>query len=178
VGVAVRGEAKLGAVLLVALSVVLPEPVRAEDPGDAVPISVEVQVAFASNQREEGHIDPACADLQDRLPMRFSTLEMLTRERLKLTFGEVGRMRLPTGRQMDLVPISVVRNHLHVHFQMQGLVNTRLQMRSGVPVIVGGESHEGGQIIVMLTPRFSEYLKGRPRLAPRGPDLHRVNQPQ
>jgi hypothetical protein len=174
----VRYEASVAAFLLVALAVALPGRARAEDPVGAVPISVEVQVAFASNKEAEGHIDPACADLQDRLPMRFSTLRMLTRQRLKLTFGEVGHMRLPTGRQMDLVPISVVRNHLHLHFQMQGLVNTRLQMRSGVPVIVGGESHEGGQIIVMLTPRFNEYLKGRPRLSPGGPELYRVNQPQ
>ena len=171
-------EASVAAFLLVALAVALPETARAEDPMGAVPVSVEVQVAFASNQSAEGQIDPACAELQSRLPMPFSTLQMLTRERLKLTFGEVGRMRLPSGRQMELVPISVVRNHLHVHFQMEGLVNTRLQMRSGVPVIVGGESYEGGQIILMLTPRFSEYLKGRPRLAPGGPELHRVNQPQ
>lgn len=174
----VRPGARVGAGLLFAFGLFLCDIARADEPVDAVPVLLNVQIVYGSNSITPAHTDPECADIKRRLPMPFSTLKMLGKQKMKLTFGQVGRLRLPTGRIIELRPISVVRNHLHLQFEMQGLVNTRLQMRSGVPVIVGGEAHEGGQIIVMLMPSFAAYLHERPIEAPRGPRVHRVSQPR
>jgi hypothetical protein len=135
-------------------------------------ILFDLQVVKGSNEIVPARQDPACDELKRRLPMQFSSLEMLAQQRLDLGFGEAGSVRLPSGRPVTLLPISIVRGLLHVHFRMDGLVDTRLQMRSGRPVIVGGESYEQGQIIIMLTPSYEHSPK--PAAKPRGPELHRV----
>ncbi len=172
-------DTRMGAGFLFVLGLLVTHPALAQQAAKAVPVTFEVQIVRGSNQIQPARQDPECDEIRRRLPMSFSTLEMIARKRMQLVFGQVGKLQLPTGRQIEVLPISVVRNHLHVQFQMKGLVNTRLQMRNGVPVIVGGESHEHGQIIVMLKPDFRAYLTERPvPQAPRGPQVHRVNQPR
>ena len=118
------------------------------------PIEFEVQVVHGSNHEGQGTIDPACNEIQRRLPMQFDSLQMVSQRKLNLKFGELGQVSLPTGRNLSLMPISIVRERLHVHFQIVDLVDTRLQLRSGRPVIVGGQAWDEGKLIIMLKPVF------------------------
>jgi hypothetical protein len=165
-------EACLSVCLGVALALFAADSVWAED---LPPIELEVQVVHGSNEIVPARQDPACANIRSRLPMQFESLSMLKREKMRLQFGDSGSIKLPSGRSVQVTPISVVNNRLHVHLQMSDLVDTRLQMKSGVPMILGGVPHDRGQLIIMLTPDFGPYLQQGGPPTPKGPRLHRVN---
>lgn len=137
------------------------------------PIEFEIQVVHGSNHEGQGRVDPACNEIKRRLPMQFDSLQMVSQRKLSLKFGELGQVSLPTGRNLSLIPISIVRDRLHVHFQIKDLVDTRLQLRSGRPVIVGGQAWDEGKLIIMLKPAFKAPSNPAPRTGPR---LHRVGQ--
>ena len=130
-------------------------------------VVLDVQVVHGSNEIEKASLDPECAEIERRLPMKFKSLQMVRRQQMKLGFGEPGNMTLPSGRQMRVLPISIVKDRLHLHFQMPDVVDTRLQMRTGHPVIVGGEPYDKGQIIIMVTPSFTPQEQ---------PKVHRVKK--
>jgi hypothetical protein len=166
-------EVGLGALLLAA--VLVPGLVAAE--GKSPPVEFEVQVVLASNEIQPPTQDAQCAELKRLLPIPFSTLRMLQKKRIRLELGEAGHMSLPSGRPLTLRPVSVIHKRLHLHFRMKDIVDTRLQLLNGKPVIVGGEAYDRGQIIVMVTPDFGTYLAEESTL-PTGPQLHRVNDPR
>lgn len=124
---------------------------------DARPVDLELRVIYA--QKEKGVVDPDCVEIQKQLPMPFGSLQTVQSQRFRLTPGDVAQFELPTGRPVRMVPVSVVGSHLHMQFEMSGVMNTRLQMESGQPVIVGGERHGAGQLILELTPTF-DALEG------------------
>jgi len=157
---------------LFALSLVLgaagPAPAQ-----DATPIDLELRVIYA--RKEKGVVDPDCRDIQKRLPMSFGSLQIVQSESFRLEPGHPAQFELPTGRAVRLLPVSIVGSRLHVYFEMSGVMNTRLQMVSGRPVIVGGEKHEGGHLILELTPTF-RALAGPAAPAPRSPKSPVVRQ--
>ena len=148
----------------------------------AIPIAFDVQVVHGTNEHEKAS-DPRCDEIKKTLPIQFKTLEEVRREQLTTTLGQARGMNLPSGRRMNLVPISVVDNRLspeelpdpmiasgaesplrspvvdnrlNLLLKMDGLVHTRLQLVSGRPVIVGGEPYQGGKIIIKMTPTFEQ----------------------
>lgn len=171
-----HADAGIAVGLWFVLALAAPDLVGAQT--ESPPIRFDVQVVHGSNQITPARLDPECEEIRKRLPMQFSYLEMLKRESLTLSFGEQGRLALPTGHPINLLPISIVRDRLHLQFQMENVVDTRLQMRSGRPVIFGGGMYKRGQIIIMVTPDFRAHLKGRSPASPRGPRLHRVRGQQ
>jgi hypothetical protein len=143
---------------------------------DARPIEVEVRVIYAA--KEKGVIEPDCVGIQKQLlPMRFGSMQVVQSQRFQLVpGGDPAQFELPTGRPVRLVPVSVIGPYVHIHFQMSGVLDTRLQMVSGRPMIVGGEKHGRGHLILEVTPMF-DALDG-PRApstaSPKGPTVHRV----
>jgi hypothetical protein len=145
---------------------------------DASEVELDVRVIYAT--QEKGVIDPDCRDLQKRLPMTFGSCQIVQSERFRLEPGDPAQFELPTGRPVRMLPVSVIGPHLHLQFEMSGVMNTRLQLVSGTPVIVGGERHDRGQLILELTPNF-DALEGPPAPSiakPRGPSVKRVNAPR
>jgi len=150
---------------LFALSLVLGAAGRAPAQ-DANPVDLELRVIYA--RKEKGVIDADCRDLKERLPMPFGSLQTVQSERFRLEPGHAAEFALPTGRPVRVLPVSIVGSRLHLYFEMSGVMNTRLQMLSGRPVIVGGEKHDGGHLILELTPTFRP-LGGPSAPAPRSP---------
>ncbi len=142
------------------------------------PITFKISLARALPQ--EGGISPDCMELARRLPMRFGSITRCAPTIFRVPFGEHAELALPTGSSIRVVPVTVLRDHLHMQFELPGVVNTRLQMRHGRPVIIGGIPHEGGLLIIQVVPEFADYLKGparrsRPGPARSGPELIEVN---
>lgn len=141
---------------------------------DARTVDLELRVVYAT--KEKGVVDADCADLQKRLPMPFGSLQTVQVGRFRLGPGEPAQFELPTGRPVRMVAVAVIGPHLHLQFELSGIMNTRLQMTSGRPVIVGGERHGDGQLIIELTPTFDE-LDGPPApsaATPQGPVVRPV----
>jgi len=138
----------------------------------ALPIVFEVIVVHGSTR--EGVIEESCAAIHSRLKMmRFRSLRMVQQQVFSISLGHPVGMQLPTGKQLRLMPIAVLSGRLHLQFEVPGVVNTRLALENGRPVILGGARHQDGQLIIEVTPRFT--ADAGPHPTPRGPDLERIN---
>jgi hypothetical protein len=126
-------------------------------------VQFEVMVAQAFDR--EGSIDPSCQELSKRLPMRYGTIRMVRHRNFDLDLGKAATVQLPSGRLLSFLPIQVINRRLHLQYRMSNVVNTRLQLVSGKPVILGGEPFDGGFLIVQLTPSFA------------APETHSVEAP-
>jgi hypothetical protein len=118
----------------------------------AGPIEFSLRVIYAT--KAPGVIEADCKSLQARLPMKFGAMHLLGSQEFELVLGQVEHFPLPGGRKVRMMPVSVVGDHLHVHFAMPGRVSARLQMTSGRPMIIGGDKHDKGQLIVEITPTY------------------------
>ncbi len=144
-------------------------------PRDIPPITFKISVARALPQGSG--IDPDCLELSRRLPMRFGSITRCAPRVFRVPFGERAEMSLPNGSTIRVLPVQVHRNQLHMQFEMPGVVNTRLQMTHGRPVIMGGLPHEGGLLIIQVVPEFSHYLKDTRPPRQAGPKRYDVNSP-
>jgi hypothetical protein len=117
------------------------------------PISLRVMVVHAAEQK--GAIDPQLRRLPRSLgPMKFGTLRLIEQQQLSLGMGQEGHVALPAGREVMMVPLSVVQRRLFMHLEMPGQVNGQLRMVPGRPVVLGGQRHGDGHVIVYIEPEF------------------------
>ncbi len=142
-----------GSLVAAALVALASAPAIAEPPKAKPQVAVRVLIAHA--MKEGSVVDPQCEQLRKRLgPMRFGSLRAIQERRFLLHMGENGALVLPTGARLKVVPLSIVRQRLNLRVEVPGVVNTRLQMTNGRPVIVGGPRHSGGHLIVQITPEY------------------------
>ncbi len=149
----------MGAWASVAAVVVAAAPwaARAQAPEPAA-VSVAIEVRLIYGSADEGEIDAELASTHEYLtrvlPMQFGTLRGFDSRRVELQLGQRGDVPLPTGSDLQLLPIAIVDGRLHMHLEMPGM-NTRLRIPSGRPLIIGGPRYENGFVIVELRPVFS-----------------------
>jgi hypothetical protein len=141
----------VGVAAVVALGCLAVGRVAAQE--ERPPVSLRVMVVHAAEQK--GTIDPQLRRLPRSLgPMKFGTLRLIQQQRLELGMGQEGHVSLPTGREVMMVPLSVVQRRLFMHLEMPGQVNGQLRMLPGRPVVLGGQRHEDGHVIVYIEPEF------------------------
>jgi len=132
-----------------------PGSARAEDPQEP---EVKIDVALVYGSADEGPIDSELSSmrtfLEKQLPMHFGTLERLDSKQFALALGETAGFPLPSGSEVNVLPIAIVNGRLHLYLEMPGL-NTRLQIANGRPVILGGPAYQNGHMLVELTTRFN-----------------------
>ena len=120
------GAARLGIAALAAAAVALPASARAQGAQSerTLPIIFEVIVVHGSTR--EGTIEASCAGIHSRLKMmHFRSLRMVQQQIFSLDMGQPVGMRLPTGQELRLMPIAVLKERLHLQFEVPGVVNTR-----------------------------------------------------
>ncbi|MCE2391536.1 MAG: hypothetical protein J4G09_08650 [Proteobacteria bacterium] len=109
-----------------------------------------VSVGYAS--KEEGAIHPQFRGI----PGPFKSVSMHQQSSYTLRLGERGRHSLPTGSEIHMVPEKVRDQRLHMQFEMPGVVNTRLRLRNGKRMIVGGVPFKDGHLIIQVRPEFPQ----------------------
>ncbi len=149
-----RPELDLGLTLVAALALGWAGIAPAQGAGSAAPavVSVRVMVVHAS---QKGTIDPECRDLPRRLgPLKFGGLQLIQQRRLQLSMGERAAVALPGGREVRMLPVSIVKRRLFMYLEVPGQVNGQFRMRPGRPVVLGGQRHRDGHLIVYIEPDF------------------------
>ncbi len=149
-----RPELDLGLTLVAALALGWAGIAPAQVAGSAAPavVSVRVMVVHASQQ---GTIDPECRDLPRQLgPLKFSGLQLIQQRRLQLSMGERAAVALPGGREVRMLPVSIVKRRLFMNLEVPGQVNGQFSLRPGRPLVLGGQRHQGGHLIVYIEPDF------------------------
>ena len=149
-----RPELDLGLTLVAALALGWAGIAPAQGAGSAAPavVSVRVMVVHASQQ---GTIDPECRDLPRRLgPLKFGGLQLIQQRHLQLSMGERAAVALPGGREVRMLPVSIVKRRLFMNLEVPGQVNGQFSLRPGRPLVLGGQRHQGGHLIVYIEPDF------------------------
>jgi hypothetical protein len=148
----------LGLAAFVSCGLLLPATGSAQQRPNAPPAATQavyLRVRVIHADEAKGGIDKECADVPKTLgPMQFGTLRLIREKRLKLVFGQEGRVVLPEGREVKMLPVSILHRQLYMHLEMPGSMNGQLRVRPGKPIVLGGPAHEGGHLIVHIEPEF------------------------
>jgi len=147
-----RGVPWRGSLLMVLLGVLTP-PVVAAGQG-AVPL--KVQVIYAAN--EPGGVDSRLGSLAGELQktFRYSKYELLDSPQGSAPLNQAWRTALPGDRSLEITPTAIQDGEytLSVRVQASGgqsLVNTRVKLKAGRSVLVGGPTHQKGVLIIAIT---------------------------
>ena len=109
-----------------------------------------VSVGFASAR--EGATHPEFRGI----PGPFKSVSMQQERSYTLRLGERGRHTLPTGGEIRMLPEKVRGQRLHMRFEVPGVVDTRLRLRNGKRMVVGGVPFKDGHLIIQVRPEFPQ----------------------
>ena len=137
----------LAPVLVMALGLASWAPAWAQE---STGVRCTVSLGFAS--QEEGPTHPKFRGIP--IPGPFRSVRMQEQRSYNLRMGEQGRYPLPSGGEIHMLPVQVLDQRLHMQFEMPGVVNTRLRLRNGKRMVVGGVPFKNGQLIIQVEPEF------------------------
>lgn len=139
--------------LLLLLGSLLPLPPVATGQG-AVPL--KVQVIYAANEPGgvDGRLGTLAAELQKTF--RYSKYELLDSPQGSAPLNQGWRTALPGDRLLEITPTAIKDGEytLTVRVQTSGgqaMVNTRVKLKAGRTVLVGGPTHQKGVLIIAIT---------------------------
>ena len=143
-------EAKRAGLLALGLLAILALGVPASADPPKPPAKFEVTVLRAS--MDPGGVDPRAARLNQLLAKRginFNTIRVVDHQRETLEVGQIGAVGTPNGREYRFRPIDRSGEGFLVSVDW-GTSRGDFRMSRGVPLILGGQPHEGGQLVVVL----------------------------
>ena len=118
------------------------------------PIQVEVTVVHISDG--PGGIDARGQKLHGKLKrqFRYESLKVLETRSLKLAVDEVGSVSLPNGKRVRVQPLQLDAESALLAVDVEGAVQTDLRVRNGHLVVIGGDRHQSGKLVVGLEARW------------------------
>jgi hypothetical protein len=113
-------------------------------------------VIYAAN--EPGGVDSRLGSLAGELQktFRYSRYELLDSPQGSAALNQGWRTALPGDRSLEITPTAIQGDQytLTVRVQTSGgqaLVNTRVRLKPGRTVLVGGPTHQKGVLIIAIT---------------------------
>jgi hypothetical protein len=128
----------------------LAQPAAAAAPAAKAPARFEVTVLRA--ELAKGTIDPQAERLHKLLAKRglsYGTLRVVGHQRDALMLGEIGAVMTPNGKQYRFRPLDRGETGFLVAVDW-GTTRGDFRMEPGVPLILGGQPKDGGQLWVVL----------------------------
>lgn len=118
--------------------------------------ALRVQVIYAAN--EPGGVDGRLGNLAAELQrtFRYSKYELLDSPQGSPALNESWQATLPGDRRLEITPTAMQGGQYSLTVRVlsssgQAVVNTRVRLRSGATVLVGGPSHQKGVLIIAIT---------------------------
>ena len=138
----------------------VPDSAHVPQPPLAIPpITIRISVATASEDESAEAMEPSARDIYEHLPAKFHSIRMIEERTIKVVFGEVAHVALPTGAEVRLTPVAVHGGQLHLQLEMPEVLNTSMRMANSRAFYVGGVPYEGGTLVFKLVPEFSAYVE-------------------
>jgi hypothetical protein len=122
--------------------------------GDAGTIAVDVMVSRISQQ--PCAVDPRAKRLDAKLrdEFRYECLEVLKQQRLTVALNDLVSVALPNGRQLQLRPLSLSKRGVLISVNVEGAVQTDMQIPNGHLVAIGAGRYGDGKLVISLEPHF------------------------
>jgi len=118
--------------------------------------SLRVQVIYAAN--DPGGVDARLGGLAAELQrtFRYSKYELLDSPQGSPALNQSWQANLPGDRRLEITPTAMQGGQYSLTVRVlsssgQAVVNTRVRLRSGATVLVGGPSHQKGVLIIAIT---------------------------
>jgi hypothetical protein len=117
-------------------------------------VGLLLTVSHASSQ--PGPIDPSAAELHRSLrsEFRYESLRVLERRHMDLRMQEVGGVDLPTGKHVEVRPLSVTPAGVLIAVEIPGTLQTDLRVPNQKQVVIGVDRYEDGKLILILQPDY------------------------
>lgn len=127
------------------------QPTAAEADASKPPARLEATVLRA--EIAKGVIDPQAQRLHGLLAKRglsYGTLRVVASERAELMLGEIGQVLTPNGKPYRFRPLDRGEGGGFLVAVDWGTTRGDFRMEPGVPLILGGQPKDGGQLWVVL----------------------------
>ncbi len=138
----------------------LATPAFADDHGDhdskkATMVSLKLMVTQLC--QKPGSIDPAAAELDKQLrdDFRYKSLQVLQSETFVIPLREVAQLTLPTGKFVRVQPIALNRHGLLMTVEVEGMLQTDLQVKNEHQVVIGAQRYKEGKLVITVQPSFA-----------------------
>lgn len=144
-----RRRAALGVVVLLALAATTAWSEEAQRL-----VGIHVMVSHVSQR--PGKVDPKGRELHRRLQREFPvrSIRVIERRRVLLRVDQVDRVQLPTGRWVQVRPLSLRKAGCLLAVDVEGGMKADLAVGNRHPVDLGIERYQDGKLVVTLEPEF------------------------
>ena len=117
-------------------------------------VNLLLTVSHASPQ--PGPIDPSAAELHRRLhhEFRYESLRVIERRSMDLRLQEVGGVDLPTGKRIEVQPLSLSPTGALISVDIPGTLQTDVRVPNRQQVVIGVDRYNDGKLIVTLQPDY------------------------
>jgi hypothetical protein len=106
--------------------------------------------------QQPGSVDPRARRLDEKFrgEFRYESLRVLKQQRLSLALNELASVALPNGSELQIRPLSVSDRGVLVAVNVEGAVQTDLQIPNGHLVAIGAGRYQDGKLVISLEPHF------------------------
>jgi hypothetical protein len=116
-------------------------------------VGLSLTVSHASPR--PGPIDPNAVEIHRSLrEFRFESLRVLERRHMDLRMQEIGGVDLPTGKRVEVRPLSLNATGVLISVEIPGTLQTDLRVPNQKQVVIGVDRYGDGKLILTLQPDY------------------------
>lgn len=117
---------------------------------DGAKVRFDVMVSRISN--EPGSVDARASRLDAKLrgEFRYESLAVLQEKQISVALNDLASMELPNGKKLQLRPLSVSDRGVLVAVNVEGAVQSDMQIPNGHLVAIGAGRFEDGKLVISI----------------------------
>ena len=138
-------------VLSIAVAAAVLVPVAAFAQAAVQHVGLSLIVSHASSQ--PGPIDPEMHRAMGTV-VRYQSLRVIERRHIDLRMQEIGGMDLPSGKRVELRPLSLNASGVLISLEVPGTLQTDLRVPNQKQVVIGLDRYGDGKLILTLQPDY------------------------
>ena len=85
---------------------------------------------------------------------RYGSLAVVESRRMRLAINEVGKLELPNGRKLQIMPLLLDDRGVLMAVDLEGVLQTDLRVKSGHLVVFGAHRHGPDRLVIAVTPHL------------------------
>jgi len=118
--------------------------------------TIGLSLTLSHASQRPGPIDPAAAEIHRQLhrEFRYESLRVIEQRHVTLHMQEVCGIDLPTGKHVELRPLSLTPSGVLIAVEIEGTLEADLRVPNRKQVVIGVERYQDGKLILVLQPDY------------------------